>query len=413
MPGLFTPSPHANGRNSLRANPFEPAPRYGLATETSGRQVTEGMGPHETWKPTRSTFSFTASAPRSFSATTSTSWSPAFNPSPFADAKNSPPLANDRYELASGMHTPIGGGSKRLHGDYDDYFHLEKQRGLWETPGAPYSGMQAHPQADSMQSSPNNTVLNQIFNIVGGVAGKLVQFCTVPFRGFSAGGGQAYTLEADGKVAAKLFHEPPPAPVPQQTPGYLPSEENYGVRSIDSIDHERPHAKRLRTGDTWVVVEKDGSSESRPSSPRVTERRVPTHSRSPSQIPRPVYGTKTATPNHKRQSLIPVSRRSTLDKKSIQAIGNSPDPQPYANSRAYSRQNYSSPVMFETTATNVRVPLPTESHRLINKVRREEFEDNQRMSKMNQRMNAMLREAREALGSTIDVGDDDYMDDDV
>ncbi|CAI6337677.1 unnamed protein product [Periconia digitata] len=408
MPGLFTPSPHTNERKNLRANIFEPAPQYGFAARTSGHQVTGDANAHEA-RLSDQPFNFSAPASNAFSTTPS--WPRSSKHAPSFDAKSPPPLANDRYQLAGGMHTPIVGGSKRLHGDYDDYFNLEQQRGMWASPATPYTRMQ---QADHLQPSPSTSkpwVLNQIFNIVGGVAGKLAQFCTVPFRGFSAGGGQAYTFEADGRVAAQLFHDPPAAdPIEQHAPGHFPSEDNFGVRSIDSIDSERPRMpKRLRTADSWVVVDKDGTTESRPSSPRLTERRVPAHSRSPSQIPRPVSRANISTPIANRPSLIPVSRRSTLDRNSIQ-LASKPDSQTRTHERSYSRQSYGSPVMFEAKAAKSKISLPPESHRLINKVRREEFEDDQRLRRMSSQMSTMLREAQEALGSKFEL-QDDFMDD--
>jgi hypothetical protein len=53
-------------------------------------------------------------------------------------------------------------------------------------------------------------------------------------------------------------------------------------------------------------------------------------------------------------------------------------------------------------------PLPPDSQRLINKVRREELEDDARMRRMSSQMSAMLREAREALGSKFEIEDDDH-----
>lgn len=56
-------------------------------------------------------------------------------------------------------------------------------------------------------------------------------------------------------------------------------------------------------------------------------------------------------------------------------------------------------------------PLPPDSARLVSKLRREEMEDDARMRRMSSQMSAMLREAREALGSKVEIEDDD--DDDL
>jgi hypothetical protein len=51
-------------------------------------------------------------------------------------------------------------------------------------------------------------------------------------------------------------------------------------------------------------------------------------------------------------------------------------------------------------------PLPKDSQRLINKVRREEMEEDARMRRMSSQMSAMLREAKEALGSKFEIEDE-------
>lgn len=413
MPGLFTPPPpnsHANSRPYL----FAPGPQYATASETTSRQVTDSDG-HETRK--RSRFNGDLEPPSSTShAFSADHWSDSLGFSRSSNARSPPPLANDRYELAGGME-----GTDRFsrqNGDYDDYFQLEKQRGMWSMAASTPSGPQQQLQMDGIPA-PNGArpwKLNQIMSLVGGVAGKLFQFCTVPFRGFQAGGGQAYAFEANGEVAAKLglqddpFIDQSTGPIQQPVPGNYP-EDDYGVLSIESIDNERPRmSKRLRMGENWVVVDKDGGMASRPASPRLSERRVPNHARSPSQIPRPVSRAGMSTPVPKRPSLIPVSRRSTMDRRSLHAAPKT-TPKAYGSPRAYSRQGYSSPVMFENRANKPQSPLPPESQRLINKMRREELEDDARMRRMSSQMSAMLREAREALGSRFEV-EDEYMEDD-
>jgi hypothetical protein len=399
MPGPFTPH-HSHGHTGSLFAPVEPVSRYALANETTGRQVTD-LDAHETRKRTHAdaTLDPSSSASHAFNFTP---WPNRPNYPRSSSVKSPPPLANDQYMLAGGMDKTTG-DSSRQYGVYDDYFNLENQRGTWSSPTTPYNGLQQQLQVDDIQASPNGTkpwMLNQIMSLVGGVAGKLVQFCAVPFRGFQAGGGQAYTFDGNGEIAAKLFTDQLAGSVQQPLPGHFP-EDDYGVRSIDSIEAERPRmTKRLRTAESWVVVDNDGSMESRPSSSRLTERRVPNNGRSPSQIPRPVSRASTPT---KRPSLIPVSRRSTYDRQSLQEASGLTTP-PYGHSRAYSRQNYG-PAMFENKQTKSKSPLPPESQRLINKVRREEFEEDARMRRMSMQMSAMLQEAREALGSNIEVGD--------
>ncbi|KAH7379578.1 hypothetical protein BKA66DRAFT_571395 [Pyrenochaeta sp. MPI-SDFR-AT-0127] len=414
MPGLYTPSPlhaRANSRNSY----FDPAPRFSFASETSGRQVTDSVT-HETRKRSHSRYG--ERDPTTSQGFTAQSWGDnSLGYSRFTDTKSPPPLAHDRYELAGGG---MGGSYQcgRQNGDYDDYFQLQKQRGMWSIPPTPQAGAVKQVAVDGVQTTPGGSKSWSIMGLVGGVAGKLFQFCTVPFRGFQAGGGRKYDLVTQGEIAAKLGLQDDPflhqaGPVQQTTPGGFPSD-NYGVLSMDSLHDERPRmTKRLRTADNWVVVGTNGEAESRPSTPRLSERRLPDQARSPSQIPRPVSRAGAATPSLKRPSLIPVSRRSTMDRRSFH--GNAKvSPDTHTRQRSYSRLSYGSPAMYDDKSSKPKSPLPKESQRLINKVRREEFEEDARMRRMSSQMSAMLKEAKEALGSKFEVeeyDDDDGIDD--
>ena len=409
MPGLYTPPP-SHTRTSSGTCYFDPAARFSFAAETSGRQLTS-HDTHETRKRPRSQYAGHDSTTTSSFATQS--WGDhSLGYSSYSGTKSPPPLANDRYELAGdGMDRTYQ--LRRQHGDYDDYFQLQHQRDMWSVPPTPQGGAVQQPAADRMQTSPRSKPWT-IMGLVGGVAGKLFQFCTVPFRGFQAGGGQKFDINSQGEIAAKLglqddpFLHPAAVPVRHAPPEDF-STDSYGVLSMDSPESERPRMpKRLRTADNWVVVGTDGETESRPATPRLSERRIPS-GMSPSLIPRPVSKTGVVTPSLKRPSLIPVSRRSTIDRRSFssntKALSTS-----YPRQRSYSRRSLGSPVAIEAKASKPRSPLPKESQRLINKVRREEFEEDARMRRMSSQMSAMLKEAREALGSKFEV--EEYNDDD-
>lgn len=332
--------------------------------------------------------------------------------STFSHFESPAPLANDRYTLAGGSIDSTNSFT-RQSGNYDDYFTLQSQRGMWSSPTSPSMRPMALDRAASTPNAPSSWVVDSLLNIVGGVAGKLFQFCAVPFRGFQAGGGQSYDADAQIKIATKLgLHDEavtsePAAPVQHIRFDTLPSDD-YGVRSIESVETERPRMpKRLRTEDAWVMVGQDEEVRSSPVvTPRLSERRMPapTYTPSPSQIPRPLSRTS-ATPVLKRPSLIPVSRRSTASRTPIYNSSIS-GPKAHNRQRSYSRLSFGSPAQSEGEKKKVS-PLPPDSQKLINKVRREEMEDDARMRRMSSQMSAMLREAREALGSKIEIEDDD------
>lgn len=407
MPGIYTPSP-SRAHTTSGTSYFDAAPRFAHASEASGRQVTDPDA-HETRKRSRDSYTTHPSTASAWNDST-------LGYSRFAGTKSPPPLAHDRYQLADG-----GMEASRQAGDYDDYFHLQKQRGQWSVPPTPYNGSKPM-VVDGMQTTPSGTKPWSILGLVGGVAGKLFQFCTVPFRGFQAGGGQRYTVDSQEEIAARLGLQDDPFPHPYHyqagpvqhiAPGSFP-QDDYGVRSIESLESvtpERPRmTKRLRTADNWVVVDNNGQMESRPSTPRLSERRIPDQPRSSSYIPRPASRAGASTPSLKRPSLIPVSRRTTMDRRSFHGSAKAA-PSSHSRQRSYNRLSYGSPVVPAEKTKKPASPLPKESQRLINKVRREEMEEDARMRRMSSQMSAMLREAKEALGSKFEV-EDVYDDDD-
>ncbi|KAH6612065.1 hypothetical protein C7974DRAFT_323798 [Boeremia exigua] len=399
-----------HARSNSGASYHETSPRFTFTAETSGRQVLNAEH-HGTRK--RRNGDHSISSIRGFTAQPWTSTSSA------SHFDSPAPLAHDRYTLAGGS---IEGANSftRQTGNYDDYFNLQSQRGMWSSPTSPT--MQPV-DAAAAPNAPSSWVVDSLLNIVGGVAGRLFQFCAVPFRGFQAGGGQSYDADAQIKIASQLgLHDEPepssPAAPVQQIRFDPRASFDYGVRSIDSLD-DRPRPKRLRTEDAWVMV---GPDDAEPAPPRLSERSTPARTPvlaptytpvlapaftpvlsppytprttpTPSQIPRP----HSRTPSH-RPSLIPVSRRSTtrtpLHHTSL------PGPKS-AHARSSSRLSFGSTPGAAPDDRRVS-PLPADSQRLVTKLRREELEDDARMRRMSSQMSAMLREAREALGSRVEI----------
>lgn len=388
---------------SSGASYHDSAPRFSFAPETSGRQVMN----HETRK--RRNADYETSSIRGFSAQPWTGAS-----STISHFESPAPLAHDRYTLAGGS---IEGTNSftRQNGNYDDYFNLQTQRGMWSSPTSP--SMQPVDRLTSAPSVPNSWVVDSLLNIVGGVAGKLFQFCTVPFRGFQAGGGQSYDTDAQIKIASKLGLHDDPEPhepaVPVQQIKFDPHpSDDYGVRSLDSIEPDRPPMpKRQRTEDAWVMVGQDEEPSASPIiTPRLSERRTPLrpYTPTPSQLPRPHSRTSsTSTPLSRRPSLIPVSRRSTAARTPLYNSTLSAS-KTHSRQRSFNRLSFGSPAQSDSEKKRVS-PLPVDSQRLVSKLRREEMEDDARMRRMSSQMSAMLKEAREALGSRVEIEDDEMI----
>lgn len=410
---------------------FAPLPRSPAIARSTGRQLAGLGGFQESRKRSRHGISdsyfktqYSAKAERYSGASVASSIDRS------ADAKSPPPLASTKYLLSGGTETPQTFVNTLR--DDDEYNDLEYRRGIWTAPTSPTLGcvkptMNAERRLEPSQNSTNPWVLSQLLSLVGGVAGKMWQFCQVPFRGFHAGGGQGYSIDTQGKITeSRLWEDIDPNPMEMfesHTPllGQFP-ENNFGVRSITSIasTEETPvrSSKRLCTHDGWVMVGGVDNTDSRASSPRLSERRTPSMAkpRSPSQIPRPVQprtnpGTRGSST---RPSLLPVSRRTSHARNSVKPYSSSPAVRSNKSvslgsprARGYSRQSYGSPVLFPSHNAS---PLPPDSQRLINKIRRDEMEEEARMRKMSAQARAMLKEAREALGTKYEIEDvDEFM----
>lgn len=292
--------------------------------------------------------------------------------------------------------------------DFDDYFQLREQRRMFSTGGDAYAGAQGR-DGEGNGGGGRPGVLNQIISLVGGV----IQFCSRPFRGFQAGGGQAYAFGANGEVSqaqgvmdqegGQSLRDAEQSRL--SLPGGFP-DDTFGVQSLDSLDGERPRiAKRQKTGESWVFVQKSGETESRPCTPRVSERRVPGHTKSPSQIPRPVSRPSLVEPTPTRRSLIPVSRRSSINTRRL-----SQGPSAFASSpaststpRTYSRQSFTSSA---SPRQHIKSPLSPESQHIITRMRQDELEDEARLRRMSSQMAQMLKEAQAALNSNYTFEDD-------
>lgn len=291
--------------------------------------------------------------------------------------------------------------------DYDDYFQLKEQRRMFSSENDAYSRPQGHDfDQDARSSRPG--VLNQIISLVGGV----IQFCSRPFRGFQAGGGETYTFGADGEVSRMDVHMDQASETPQDRdpeprrislPGEFP-DDNFGVQSIESVDEGRPRiAKRLKTGESWVLVDQNGGTETRPCTPRVSERRVPGHTRSPSQIPRPVSRPSLMEPTQSRRSLIPVSRRSSINTRRLSQGPSALISSPAISPRTYARQSFPSGA---SPRQHIKSPLSPESQHIITRMRQDELEDEARLRRMSSQMAQMLKEAQAALNSNYTFEDD-------
>ncbi|KAJ9313442.1 hypothetical protein DTO271D3_6305 [Paecilomyces variotii] len=211
-----------------------------------------------------------------------------------------------------------------------------------------------------------------VFSMVGGVAGKVWDFCwSGAFRGFYAGGGQGYkmtvttTPEPEQSTWQTVSHPDDvfasETRVETPLPGQFPD---------DRVQEHNPDPDIVPGN--WVLVPEEPMS--RETSPIHSARKVPRKNatlRRPAVMPR----------FNKRQILSP-GRPST---------------------------SHSTPTKTPTKPRGS--PAALDAQRYAAKVRRQELEEDASIRRLNKQLKAMIKEGKEALGTRIEIEDDLDLDD--
>lgn len=223
------------------------------------------------------------------------------------------------------------------------------------------------------------------------VVGKVWDFCwTSAFRGFSAGGGQTYTMAT------------PTARTPDtSTWQMVHSQDNMNTSNSRSKSALTPvpgqypedevEVEQGRDRETWVLVPESPSvrnSSPRGESPPQFARKVPRRSGAYRLQPRR-SGAGLSRVAYKRPTLTPIHPPAGAPLSS--GAPSTPTKLP------------SSP----TKSTNQTSPASKDAQRYAAKFRRREREEDASIQKMNDQLKALIREGREALGSHVEIDEMD------
>jgi hypothetical protein len=343
-------------------------------------------------------------------------------------------MTNTRYTLAGGMDTPSIAAERQY--ERMDFEPLEgrfgrsrlaehkiqshpDENGVFSNPtiiGGDRNGFARMPSrtvslAQKNPSAPSWT--SMVLNVVGGVVGGVWALCktTATFTGFTAGGGTAYPLRRteddifasesmweDEATAGALGRnwERLPTPIPGEYPGDTPSEDEG-----DQDGTRRRGSKRLQTdGGGWVVIERGGlrqRSLSRARSPRLST---------------PVGGS-TSSPRHMRSTSASIKRHkaSTASRHahrvSAVSFAGSPAPQQHLGGRASMGVQHRRSPSGGIDEGIKRSPPSVEAKKFKARIKREEKVADERFERMNDRLRDMIRQGKEALGSKVEVVEDD------
>ncbi len=252
-----------------------------------------------------------------------------------------------------------------------------------------------------------------VFNVLGGVAGKVWSFCTTgAFRGFYAGGGNNFqmrppqqTLHGETRLRGlwpekddtSLAGGRESTPIPDQLsnedyiPDYIPRDFATPPRPAKKVQRVKGEGG-LKAN--WVLVGSTPRSQDRSPS-RSPTRKTPA-TRSPERRPHTATG-RPVTSKAGRRPILPASRPSLTSFAGSPALHLN-GPASFASSR--------SPGGTPVKGTQ---SLSREAKIYAAKVRKREVEDDAMVKRLNQQMKALIREGKEALGTKVEVDVDDEM----
>ena len=373
------------------------------------------------------------------------------------DSVHSPaPLVSTDYRLAGGLDTPTTAAAS-LFGDGCDSAALDYRPSRFWSQTQPISDDYFPRTPDVLSRERNGRKRtnsspqyqgwgNAVCNIVGGMAGRVFNFCIAgAFRGFHAGGGREYAMDLatpivierstwmDVKETEDVFsqnyerqHYREGTPIPGEFPeeGFI---EDYMMRpqfyqsnelSTPSRTDEQRARSGLKSRESWVIV-KSVDADSRETSPT---RKIPLMSTFNQS--RPIARGSTAVrprlapsrPSHSSfagSAALATGQPASFASSRRQAESSNVQPRPHT-SEGRSRRCQSSlhsPRRSESVRASYPTPASPEVQKFERKLRQKERSQKDSIERLSQQTKDMIREAREALGTRIDIEDEAEMED--
>ncbi|KAI0158381.1 hypothetical protein BJ166DRAFT_302060 [Pestalotiopsis sp. NC0098] len=369
-----------------------------------------------------------------------------------------------RYTFAGSVETPHGAEHNKQLGYMEDstYSDVDYRRALGSMRT---TEMPSCPKPSTTTSGPGWSML--ALQTIGGVVGKVWDFCTVgAFRGFYAGGGRGYEMpsssrghtwcnehdvptlpELPGGFPASDYARtpeftPPPAAKRRQVSGNLPNDElrknwvmvedpseprhqGHSPAQIQKTTQNRPVLhRRISKPVSRLGYSSLARETSRPDSrASVLTNRQPASFASPRLAvapERPVATERPVTPSRLPVPSRPRSLSTASSPRLSQQPSRIPSPSPYttrghrrtqstasaasaAPARARRRESSAQELVDQSSPR-----LDVRARNMVARRMQQEQETDERISDFNSRLMDMIRQGKEALGTTIEV--DDYDD---
>ncbi|KAL8953591.1 MAG: hypothetical protein Q9222_000586 [Ikaeria aurantiellina] len=377
---------------------------------TSSRN--DNVAPHTSRKRSRPIESLSKPAISDYSA--AESW---IIPSGYAtpiNARSPLPFANSHYRLAGGLDTPTAAFSSSLDLSDDNRpssgslargAHRNQARGISTLDGLPRMPAALPREANGRPRIYSKKVAHDswgrtIFSVFD-TAGKVWNFCKAnAFRGFYAGKGPGYAMNPPtfymGEESQQWHDMDEKGSIFDETQTHIPipgrfPEEDF-IEDYMSQDHMTPPraAKKIQRSkgegdmrDSWIMIGQTPMSSREGSPTRLSGRKIP---------PSTASGRRPVTRTGKRPIL--SAHRPSLTSHAGSPGMRSDRPASFASSR--------SPL----ASPKHDGPGSMEMHRQAARIKRRELEEDANLKRFNQQLKAMIRQGKEALGTTIEVMDE-------
>ncbi|KAK5938933.1 hypothetical protein PMZ80_009125 [Knufia obscura] len=338
-----------------------------------------------------------------------------FNSVSSLDCATPAPLANTEYCLFGGLDTPGAWSEQRLEraGQLDaerDYRYNRFSAGSQgpsplNANALPSHMGQEHDNKGQRPPAQNGGYIRKAaWALTGGLAGKIFNFCwNTTFRGFEAGGGQAYTDYAEVVTSPspsdyrdsfwkKRAHVPGSFPGGRQS---VDGQEQYSIEVSSSgrspMVYSRHVSEDSITKNNWVLVE-HGQSNDHDQSPIRKRSRASVAGLGGYDAAQPVQPPRIYTASF-------ASPRRTTSTASVQARPHSANKRP--------RVSLASPNKRQSSlALGQQSPASPEIDTYQRKRRKEDKRQDQSLRRLNAQLQDMIREGQQALGSKIEIVDD-------
>ncbi|KAG9246522.1 hypothetical protein BJ878DRAFT_277753 [Calycina marina] len=355
------------------------------------------------------------------------------------------PFVNTRYLLKGGMDTPSLKAA-HMYESRTDYLdagfrrdcglEAEEPNSMYESFLPPQLDREANgrgrPSSMRPALSSGGGWSKAAFEVVGGVVGKVWEFCKQgAFKGFHSGADKGYSItdangfveESESWATAKIMTNWGDERVSTPVPGQFPEDDfipDYWDQPDDTS--QRPGKRRQISGNNdeiarnWVVVQPPASE--RPSTPT----RLSKVSASPARygMPTASSASRRARPVASRAGPLPSNSSSRPLLSRVSHAGNtslrSSQPASFASPRSPCGSKIpratGSPIRNgngRDSPSRLNSPAAREAQRRAIQNKREEAEADITMRRMDKKLKDLIRQGKEALGTKIEVEiEDDY-----